>query len=253
MTENPNTVITGDCRTVLEKSPDEFIDLIIADPPYGDTSLKWDKKSDDWVPIAFPKLSKHGSMWVFGSMRYFLSMGQVFKDAGFEICQDIVWEKHNGSGFASDRFKRVHEHVVQFRRKDSKWSDIYNDVQVTMDARKRVVRTKKRPPHMGQIGGNSFESIDGGPRLCRSVIFEASCHGFAIHPTQKPVGLLEILIKTSCPKHGLVGDLFAGSASVGVAAHLNSRRYFGVEIDPEMAKKANQRLRSETDQGKLFQ
>lgn len=216
--------------------------MILADPPYSDTSLKWDREVEGWVALARESLKPTGSLWLFGSMRFLMMMGQETQDVGLRLAQDIVWEKHNGSGFQNDRFKRVHEHVIQLYRRDAEWRQVFNDVQMTHDSRRRVVRRKQRPPHMGDIGRGYYESEDGGPRIQRSVIFMRSCHGRAIHPTEKPVGLLEILIRTSCPPGGLVGDWFAGSGAVGEACRMSGRRYIGCEKDRCMADLANQRL-----------
>lgn len=215
-------------------------DLIIADPPYGDTSLDWDVRVENWMCRAAECLKPTGSMWVFGSMRYWLDHGKLFQAAGWRLAQDVVWEKHNGSSFHADRFKRVHEHVVQWYR--GAWSKIYNEVQFTADATARAVRRKKRPAHTGHIGAAHYVSEDGGPRIMRSVIFMRSMHGRAIHPTEKPSDLIEILIRSSCPRGGLVGDLFAGSGAAGEAAARAGRRYVGFEIDGDMARKANDRL-----------
>ena len=76
----------------------------------------------------------------------------------------------------------------------------------------------------------------------RSVISLRNCHGRAIHPTEKPSALLEILIRTSCPEGGLVGDWFAGSGAAGEACRLSGRRYIGCEIDPDMAERARARI-----------
>lgn len=230
-------IVHGDCREIM---PSEGpFDLIIADPPYGDTSLPWDKMVDGWVSVAFERLKATGSLWVFGSMRSLLAGG--ISPMRFRYAQDIVWEKHNGSGFHADRFKRVHEHAVQFYRTDAAWSDVYNEVQTTPDATARTVRRKRRPPHTGHIEAGSYTSEDGGPRIMRSVILMPSCHGHAIHPTEKPVDLLQILIRTSCPPGGLVGDFFAGSGAVAEACVASGRNYIGCEIDPEMVEKANRR------------
>jgi site-specific DNA-methyltransferase (adenine-specific) len=216
--------------------------MILADPPYGDTSLAWDKRVNGWQAVARNRLHLTGSLWVFGSMRFFMNEASSITVAGFRYAQDVVWEKHNGSGFHADRFKRVHEHAVQFYRDDARWGDVYNDVQKTMDATARTTRRKHRPPHMGHIEAGSYVSEDGGPRVMRSVIDMRSCHGEAIHETEKPVGLLEILIRTSCPVGGLVGDFFAGSGAVGEACAHAGRRYVGCESDPDMAEKASHRL-----------
>ncbi len=233
-------ILSADCRTaMLARS----FDMILADPPYGDTSLKWDKRVAGWLPVAFDSLKKTGSMWVFGSMRFFMVTASDFSDAGFKLAQDIVWEKHNGSGFHADRFKRVHEHAVQFYRKDSKWDEVYNEVQVTQDAVQRTVKRKKgRPAHMGNIEQSSYASEDGGPRIMRSVIQMRSMHGRAIHPTEKPVELLSILIRTSAPPKGIVGDFFAGSGAGGEAALACGRGYIGTEVDDKMATMARDRI-----------
>lgn len=231
-------IVTGDCRTDLAAYGP--FDLLIVDPPYGDTSLAWDRRIDGLFSLCDVLLKPAGSLWMFGSMRFFLDHG--FQTGRFRYAQDIVWEKHNGSGFAADRFKRVHEHVVQFYKVGAKWTDVFNEVQRTSDATPRSVRRKKRPPHIGNTEAGAYESVDGGPRLMRSVIEMRSCHGRAIHPTEKPDALMEILIRTSCPKGGLVGDLFAGSGSAGEAAARSGRSYIGCEIDPDMADKARCRI-----------
>jgi len=234
------TVLAGDCRIVMpDRGP---FDMILADPPYGDTSLAWDRRVDGWLPVARAALRPSGTMWVFGSLRAFMATAAAFRAAGWRYAQEIVWEKQNGSSFHADRFKRVHELVAQFCRSDAAWSAIYNDVQTTPDATARTVRRKRRPPHTGHIEAGHYVSEDGGPRLMRSVIYARNAHGYAIHPTEKPVGLLEILIRTSCPVDGLVGDFFAGSGAVGDACRLTGRRYLGCEIDPDMAQRARDRI-----------
>jgi site-specific DNA-methyltransferase (adenine-specific) len=234
------TILAGDCRIVM---PDHGpFDMILADPPYGDTSLAWDRRVDGWLPVARGALRPSGSMWVFGSLRAFMATAAAFRAAGWRYAQEIVWEKQNVSSFHADRFKRVHELVAQFYRSDAAWSAIYNDVQTTPDATARTVRRKRRPPHPGHIEAGHYVSEDGGPRLMRSVIYARNAHGYAIHPTEKPVGLLEILIRASCPFGGLVGDCFAGSGAVGDACRLSDRRYVGCEINPAMAQRARDRI-----------
>lgn len=236
------TVLTGDCRIVM---PDHGpFHMILADPPYGETSLAWDRRVDGWLPLAREALRPSGSMWVFGSLRTFMATAAAFRAAGWRYAQEVVWEKQNGSGFHADRFKRVHELIAQFYRSDAAWSTIYNDIQTTPDATARTVRRKTRPPHTGHIEAGHYVSQDGGPRLMRSVIYARNSHGYAIHPTEKPVGLIEILIRTSCPPSGLVGDWFAGSGAAGDACRLTDRRYVGCEIDPGMARRARDRIAS---------
>jgi site-specific DNA-methyltransferase (adenine-specific) len=233
-------ILVGDCRELMPaRAP---YDMILADPPYGDTSLKWDKRVRGWLPLAYHSLKPTGSMWAFGSMRFFMLTARDFWRSGWRVAQDIVWEKHNGSSSSADRFRRVHEHAVHFYRKCDSWANIYNDPQVTNDATARTLRRKQRPEHWGKIGGASYESNDGGPRLMRSVIYMPSMHGRAIHPTEKPASLIETLIRASCPRGGVVGDFFAGSGSGAEACRRTERRYAGCDVDEAMVNKANSRL-----------
>jgi site-specific DNA-methyltransferase (adenine-specific) len=233
-------VLTGDCRVLMP--PRGPFDMILADPPYGDTSLAWDRRVAGWLPLARQSLAPTGSMWLFGSLRAFMAVASELHEAGFRYAQEIVWEKQNGSSFHADRFRRVHELVAQFYRADAAWSAVYNAVQTTPDATARTVRRKRRPPHTGHIDAGHYVSEDGGPRLMRSVIYARNAHGRAIHPTEKPAALLEILIRTSCPEGGLLADWFAGSGAAGEACRLTGRRYLGCEIDVAMAEKARARI-----------
>jgi site-specific DNA-methyltransferase (adenine-specific) len=81
------------------------------------------------------------------------------------------------------------------------------------------------------VGPTTYTSEDGGPRLMRSVIQVRSTHGRAIHPTEKPIGILAPLILYSCPEGGTVLDPFAGSGSALDAARQAGRKAIGIEID----------------------
>lgn len=210
-------VIQGDCRDVLVDFDDESFDCVIADPPYAQTSLEWDRWPDGWPQAVRRVLKKTGSMWVFGSMRMFLDRSHEF--FGFRYSQDIVWEKHNGSGFHNDRFRRVHEHATMFYRSDAAWDQVFRDPQFTDDATKRTIRRKKAPAHWyGDRGESTYASEDGGARLMRSVMFARSEHGRALHPTQKPIEVIEPLARYSTPPGGRILDPFAGSGTTGAVA-----------------------------------
>lgn len=210
-------VIHADYRAALANVPDQSFDCIVTDPPYGETSLTWDCWPDGWPGDVRRLLKPTGSMWVFGSQRMFLDRASEF--SGWRLSQDVVWEKHNGTGLFNDRFRRVHELALHFYRGDANWSDVYKCPQYTADARARVVRKKQRPAHwIGAVGESTYRSEDGGPRLMRSVQFVRSEHGRAEHPTQKPIAIVEPLLLYACPPGGRVLDLFAGSGTTGVVA-----------------------------------
>lgn len=227
------TIYHGDCREVLPGLG--AFDAVVTDPPYGDTSLEWDRRSEGWVElICAPQV------WCFGSLRFWLTESPHFARAGWTYGQEIVWEKHNGSGFHADRFKRVHELALHWYR--GPWGDLYRDVPKTHDATRRSVRRKARTPHTGEIAGSTYTSLDGGPRLMRSVIRARSCHGNAVHPTQKPTSILDPLIRYSTPLGGTVVDPFAGSGSTAVAAKLCGRDAVLIEAQERYCEIAAKRL-----------
>ncbi len=220
---------------------DASIDLIIADPPYGQTSLSWDKRIPNWPAAVRRLLKPSGSMWVFGSTRLFMETAASFRL--YKLSHDVVWEKQNGAGFFNDRFRTVHEIVAHFYPTTSKWRDIYKQPQFSNDATAKTVRRKQTPAHWtGERNPTHFVSEDGGPRLLRSVLYARNEHNNAEHPTQKPVDILDLLIRYSCPPNGIVLDPFCGSGSTGVACALEGRHFIGIEKDPKYFAIAQRRL-----------
>ena len=233
------TLWHGDWREVI--ADDFAADLIVTDPPYGETSLEWDHWPNDWPALA----ARHArSMWCFGSMRMFLDRRDEF--ASWRFSQDLVWEKHNGSNLAADRFSRVHEHVLHWYC--GPWAEVYHDTPTTNDATRHAMRRKAKPAQWsGDAGPSVYASEDGGPRLMRSVLFARSMNGQKpINETQKPSPLLEPLITYGCPPGGTVLDPFAGSCSTAVAAKAVGRRAVCFEVRESQCEQAALRLTQDT-------
>jgi site-specific DNA-methyltransferase (adenine-specific) len=215
------------------------VDAVVTDPPYGETSLDWDVWPSGWPSMAFTLTRQ---LWCFGSMRMFWEQRDEF--ASWKLAQDLVWEKHNGSASASDRFRRVHELTVQFYSGD--WATIYKRPVMTQDATARTARRKGRPPHWGAIGEKLYVSEDGGPRLMRSVIPVRSCHGYAVNETQKPEGIISPLLEYSVPVGGMVVDLFSGSGTVLAVARQQGKRSIGIEKREDQCAQIVARLSQQT-------
>lgn len=229
------TIYYADYRAFIDQCP--VVDVIVTDPPYGQTSLKWDVWASEW-----PKnvAGRCRSMWVFGTLRMFMEHAIEFAASGMRMSQDIIWEKQNGSSFHADRFRRVHEQIAHFY--SGQWANLYKNPVMTLDATARVTRRKSRPNHMGKIAGSDYVSHDGGPRLQRSVIYEPNCHGFAENETQKPVDLVGQLLEYSCPNGGIVLDPFMGSGTTLVAAKQLGLCAIGIDIREEQCEIAARRL-----------
>lgn len=225
------------------------VDLILTDPPYGQTSLRWDRWPSGWCAVAVAAIKPTGSMWCFGTLRMFMIHATEFFDAGFALAQDIaghevdlIWEKHNGSGFHTDRFRRVHEQAAQFYLSGT-WSNIYKDVQYTNDATARTVRRKEAASHWhGERKRTTYRSLDGGPRMMRSVLQVRSMHGKAKNETEKPVELILPMMNFACPKGGSVLDLFCGSGPVLEVAMATGRSCIGIDIREEQCEIAARRI-----------
>ncbi|WP_329047055.1 DNA-methyltransferase [Streptomyces sp. NBC_01422] len=224
----------GDMREVLP-ALNLQADLVVADPPYAETSLAWDRWPDGWPALAATAAS---SMWCFGSMRMFLQQRDDFAD--WKLSQDIIWEKHNGSGFAADRFKRVHEIATHWYRGD--WRDVHHEAprERGNPTKRTGVAVRATTPHTGKIAPNQY--VDDGTRILRSVQRVRSMHGRSLHPTEKPLGILAPLITYACPPDGLVVDPFAGSGSTLDAARQSGRRAVGIEADEKYCEAAARRL-----------
>ena len=216
------TLYHGDAMALAHLLPKA--DAVVTDPPYGETSLDWDVWPDGWPALAALVAPQ---VWCFGSLRMFMDKGGDFRRGGWKLAQDVVWEKHNGSNNANDRFRRLHELALHFYR--GEWSALHKEPQFTNDATARTVRRKARPPHWGDIGPSSYASEDGGPKLMGSVIYARSCHGYAVNETQKPEDIVAPLVQYSVPPGGLVVDFFAGSGTTGAVARKTGRRAILIE------------------------
>lgn len=227
----------GDCREVLP-ALGITADLVMADPPYGETSLKWDRWPDGWLTTV-ADVSR--SLWCFGSMRMFLERHDEFKAAGWHLSQDVIWRKQNGTSLAADRFRRIHEFALHWYQ--GLWRDIHHEVPRTKhhgpDEGSRM-RGASKGSHLGVAGNRVW--ADKGTRLMESVIAADNLHRKSLHPTQKPTGILTPLIEYGCPPGGLVIDPMAGSGSTLEAARLSGRRAIGIEGYEPYAEKAARRL-----------
>lgn len=241
------TLMLGDFRLLAPGLPP--VDVIVTDPPYGETSLEWDRRVDDWPSFAEPLLQPNRSMWCFGSLRFFMETAREF--GKWRFAQACLWEKHNGSNAANDRFRRVHEHAAHFYPVSAQWDNVFKSPVFTNDATARTVRRKKRPPQWGDIGESVYVSEDGGPKLMRSVMFARSCHGFAIHETQKPEECYAPLIQYSCPPGGIACDIFAGSGTLATVCNRMDIESISIEKCPDRFEAMCERVES-AHHGRLF-
>jgi site-specific DNA-methyltransferase (adenine-specific) len=223
-------------------------DVCLTDPPYGETSLSWDRWPKGWPALVAAALPSVTSLWCFGSLRMFLEQRDEF--AGWRLAQDVVWEKPRVRGPMADRFARVHEYVAHWYR--GPWGGVHKNPQRIETFGKPVIATRSVEVDDGtKVRPLAFAGSydDDGTRLVKTVMRgSAGDPRHLLHPTQKPTGILDPLIAYSCPPGGTVLDPFAGSGSTLDAARCSGRKAVGIEASEAYCEVIVRRL----SQGSLF-
>lgn len=243
----------GDCLEIMKQIPEQSIDFICCDPPYGTTNIKWDEVIsfeemwEQYDRIIKPK----GVICLFGSQPFSAKL----------ICSkidwfryELVWNKNKcGSpGLAKYRPMKTHENIIIFSKKPG---GTYNPQMEKGDPYSRTSKSpdgyvgKKNDHKYGLKPRKSF--TNEGVRYPKSILnisrdFSAQQQ---VHPTQKPVPLLEWLIKTYSNENEIVLDNCMGSGSCGIAALNLNRKFIGIELDKEYFEISKSRI--EKSQGIL--
>lgn len=232
----------GDCLELMKDIEDKSIDLILCDLPYGTTACKWD------VVIPFDKLweqykrviKDNGAIVLFGRQPFTsLLINSNLKMFRYEI----IWEKEKGTDFGNANRKMLyaHENIEVFYKKQPTFNK--QMLKGKPYIKKNGKNNDKDDLNFGS--DNSGLYINDGERTPTSVLKFArdNMHkGKNLHPTQKPIALLEYLIKTYTNENELVLDNTMGSGSTGVACVNTNRRFIGIEKDDKFFEIAKERI-----------
>ena len=234
----------GDCLEVMDEliAKGVIVDAIIADIPYGTTACKWDSVipfEDMWLRLN--KLIKpNGAIVLFGS-EPFSSALRMSNIKNYKY--DWKWEKSKPTGFmlAKKQPLRNSEDIMVFYFKQPTYIPIkWFPSERFLDKRKTY---NKARPEKGQFVGNHKERTpDDGSRLPTTIISFESFWAKDMHPTQKPVELMEYLIKTYTNENELVLDFTMGSGTTGVACKNLNRKFIGIEMDDTYFEIAKDRI-----------
>ena len=235
----------GDCLEVMKSIPDKSIDAIITDPPYGTTACKWDSV----IPFEpmWKQLNRiikdNGAIVLFGS-EPFSSYLRISNIKNYKY--DWIWDKINkytGALNSNIMPMKRHENISIFVNKKT---PTYNK-----QLRKGKPYISKQTVGHGLFTqyGNKKSHITinkGGRNPCSVIQIKGdNKKELGLHPTQKPVALMEYLIKTYTNENETVLDFTMGSGTTGVACCNTKRDFIGIELDKDYFKIAEERIKNE--------
>jgi DNA modification methylase len=224
-------LMQGDCLEKMQDIPDGSIDAIITDPPYGITACKWDSViplEPMWEQLR-RIIKPNGAIVLFGSQPFtsalVMSNIKMFK-------YDYTWIKTKASGFqnAKKMPMRKHEEILVFYEKQPTFNQ-QNLIKLDTPIKSGRVRLRNDEQHrLGVAGKTEHKTTHTGWQNSLLNFSNPSGKGH-LHPTQKPVPLMEHLIKTYTNESETVLDFTMGSGSTGVACINTNRNFIGIELD----------------------
>ena len=224
-------LLQGDCLDLLPTIPDQSVDMILADPPYGTTACKWDSiipLEPMWEQLK-RVIKKNGAIVMTASQPFTTTLIASNMDM-FKYCW--VWEKSHPTGFALSKKRplKYQEDVCVFYGKQSTYSpQMWNGKPSHGDNNylKGLNKNSSSQPNLKAV-----KARKDGVKYPRDII-KVNSHNRAdlSHPTQKPVALMEYLIKTYTNEGETVLDFTAGSFTTGVACVNIGRNFIGIEKD----------------------
>lgn len=235
-------LMEGDCLALMREIPDASVDMILCDLPYGTTACKWDSV----IPLE-PLWEEY---WRICKGAVVLTASQPFTSALVcsalsEFKHEWIWEKNRGSNFASLKYApmKEHESVLVFAKKRVTYNPVYEPRAAGGASRAKYIinpsNTGKRDAY-GGIQETQSRSLDPNMRVPRSI--QKFNTQVGLHPTQKPVALMEYMIRTYTDENMVVLDNCMGSGTTGVACANTGRRFIGMERDPTYFNIAHDRV-----------
>jgi site-specific DNA-methyltransferase (adenine-specific) len=223
-------LLYGDSLKILKELQEESFDMIFADPPYflsndgitcksGKISVvnkgEWDRSkgfyenyrfTKEWLSLCKKLMKENATIWVSGTMHIIYIIGFTMQELGFKILNDIIWYKKNPPPNISCRYFTHSTEIILWAKKNSNSKHYFNYELM------KKLNNGKQMKNLWEIPSMTKEEKK-----------------FGKHPTQKPVALLDRIIKASTKEGDIILDPFCGSSTTGVAAILNGRGYIGID------------------------
>jgi len=241
-----NKLLHGDCLKLLDTLPESSIDMICGDLPYGTTKCSWDTPID--LDQLWPKLKRvakdNAAILMFAQTPF----DKVLGVSNLPMLRyEWIWEKTSATGFfnAEKMPMKAHENILVFYKN----LPTYNPIKTTNHLKKSAGRHSQNSECYGKaVKKTQYDSTDRFPRSVITFVKDT----YTDHPTQKPVQLLEYLIRTYSNTGETVLDFCMGSGTTGVACELSGREFIGMEKTLKHFKAAKQRINDSSRQSRMF-
>ena len=228
----------GDCLNILPKLADNSVDMLLVDLPYGTTACKWDSVIPlDQLWKQYNRICKKNAAMVFTAAQPFTTILASSNIENFKY--ECIWEKPQGTNPMNAKVMplKSHENILVFYRK----KPTYNP---QMWYSTPYSGFSSNVSKIGEVYGSQQSKHRDNPegsRYPKTILKYKQEKG--LHPTQKPVGLMEYLIKTYTNEDEIVLDNTMGSGTTGVACMNTNRKFIGIESDKKYFDIAKQRIK----------
>jgi site-specific DNA-methyltransferase (adenine-specific) len=246
-----NVVLKGKWEELIKSVPDGSVSLVVADPPYGCTPNHWDEPWLNWRLFMREMgrvCGENGQMWVFCRLPWAVDLINASKKTGWSFVQERIWEKQNAGGATVRTFRKVHENIWHFKRKNANTFNL-EDVRVVKTTKGNKSVKKRADSTTQYLGTKDSEYNDDGFRIPRSVQFHRNLHRSQEsvgQQTQKPFGVIIPLVLYSSNPNDVILDPCCGSGSSLYVAKALGRKYNGFDADSKWSKIAEQRAKEAT-------
>ena len=237
-------LMQGDCLELMKTIPDGSVDMVLTDPPYGTTACKW----DTIIPLEpmweqLKRITKKNGAIVMTASQPFTSVLVTSNLKMFKY--DWVWNKNRPTGVLNAKRQplRDKEDILVFYSAQPTYNP-QGLVRVNKEVGTGATKANQKGNATGKItqteSGKYLQEKGNYPRQVQKF----SNAGKTVHPTQKPVALMEYFIKTYTNEGDTVLDFTMGSGTTGVAAKNLGRNFIGIELDPTYFQIAKERIES---------
>lgn len=256
MSDCINKIYNEDCLQGMNKIPDNFVDLILTDPPYclgkdygNDSDMKESSEylewTYQWLDAVIPKLKESGTLYLFLSWQYTPEIFSYLKRKMI-MTNEIIWDRRVPSmGGSTRRFTSVHDNIGMFAKNKDYYFNI-DEVRIPYDEETKKARTRSIFVGAKWLeNGYNPKDLWSHSRLHRQDPERES------HPTQKPLAIIDRMVKASCPVGGVVFDPFMGSGTTVISCIRNDRKYTGFELNKRYYEMIQKRMKNELSQNTL--